>query len=74
MAGTKSNSSKPGLSSDCKLQFRLHEGGIASNRRSATTAVNMFPGLVHTARHTMEAGSAQRRYRKPSGWGRQMRG
>ena len=24
--------------------------------------VNMFPGLVHTARHTMEAGYAQSRY------------
>ena len=26
------------------------------------TAVNTFPGLVHTARHTMEAGYAQSRY------------
>ena len=26
------------------------------------TAVNSFPGLVHTARHTMEAGYAQSRY------------
>ena len=25
-------------------------------------AVNTFPGLVHTARHTMEAGYAQSRY------------
>ena len=25
-------------------------------------AVNTFPGLVHTARHAMEAGSTQRRY------------
>jgi len=24
--------------------------------------VNSFPGLVHTARHTMEAGSARSRY------------
>ena len=24
--------------------------------------VNTFPGLVHTARHAMEAGSAQRQY------------
>ena len=30
---------------------RLHEVGIASNRGSAC-AVNTFPGLVHTARHT----------------------
>ena len=26
------------------------------------TAVNTFPGLVHTARHTMGAGYAQSRY------------
>jgi hypothetical protein len=26
------------------------------------TAVNSFPGLVHTARHTMEAGYARIRY------------
>jgi hypothetical protein len=26
------------------------------------TAVNSFPGLVHTARHTMEAGSARSHY------------
>ena len=33
---------------------RLREVGIASNRGSALVAVNTFPGLVHTARHTME--------------------
>jgi hypothetical protein len=26
------------------------------------TAVNSFPGLVHTARHTMEAGYTRSRY------------
>ena len=26
------------------------------------TAVNTFPGLVHTARHTMEVGHARSRY------------
>ncbi len=26
------------------------------------TAVNSFPGLVHTARHTMEAGHARSSY------------
>ena len=26
------------------------------------TAVNSFPGLVHTARHTMEAGHARSHY------------
>ena len=28
-------------------------------------AVNMFPGLVHTARQVMEAGSARSRYSNP---------
>jgi hypothetical protein len=36
---------------------RLHEAGVASNRRSAIRAVNTFPGLVHTARHVMGAGN-----------------
>ena len=40
---------------------RLREAGIASNRISAMTAVNPFPGLVHTARHTMGAGHARNR-------------
>ena len=30
-------------------------------------AVNTFPGLVHTARHAMEAGSTQSRYLNPYG-------
>ena len=29
------------------------------------TAVNSFPGLVHTARHTMEVGHARSRYPNP---------
>ncbi len=39
---------------------RLHEVGIASNRGS-DTAVNTFPGLVHTARHTMRVGNTRSR-------------
>ncbi len=34
------------------------------------TAVNSFPGLVHTARHTMEAGYARSRYSNLFGGGR----
>jgi hypothetical protein len=33
------------------------------------TAVNSFPGLVHTARHTMEAGHARSSYPNPCGGG-----
>ncbi len=39
---------------------RLHEVGIASNR-DQHAAVNTFPGLVHTARHTMRAGGTRSR-------------
>ena len=43
---------KLGLSSDCRLQLaymRLEFLVIANQN----VAVNTFPGLVHTARHTM---------------------
>ena len=36
---------------------RLHEAGVASNRSVSYSAVNTFPGLVHTARHVMGAGN-----------------
>ncbi len=43
-----------------KSAIRLHEAGIASNRGSAS-AVNTFPGLVHTARQAMKDGSTRSR-------------
>ncbi len=39
---------------------RLHEVGIASIA-DQHAAVNTFPGLVHTARHTMRAGGTRSR-------------
>ena len=39
-------------SSDCRLQLLL----VIADQHAA---VNAFPGLVHTARHTMEVGGAQ---------------
>ena len=48
------------LSSDCTLQLecmKLESLVIADQH----AAVNTFPGLVHTARHTMEVGFTQRR-------------
>ena len=45
-------------SSDCRLQLaymKLELLVIADQN----AAVNAFPGLVHTARHTMEVGGAQ---------------
>jgi hypothetical protein len=61
MAGTKgcepargSQSQKAGLSSDWSLQLdsMKAESLVIADQHAA---VNTFPGLVHTARHTMEA-------------------
>ena len=58
MAGTKgsepargSQSQKAGLSSDCRLQLACvkPESLVIADQHAA---VNTFPGLVHTARHT----------------------
>ena len=58
MAGTKgrkaarwSKSDKTGLSSDCRLQlaYMKPESLVIADQHAA---VNTFPGLVHTARHT----------------------
>ena len=65
MAGTNrrkpargSQSEKTGLSSDCSLQLDCmkSESLVIADQH---VAVNTFPGLVHTARHTMGAGSAR---------------
>ena len=53
-----SKSQKIFPSSDCSLQLdymKLESLVIADQH----AAVNTFPGLVHTARHAMEAGSTQ---------------
>ena len=49
---------KTGLSSDCSLQpdYMKVESLVIANQH---VAVNTFPGLVHTARHTMGIGSAR---------------
>ena len=56
-----SKSHKPWLSSDCRLQLACmkEESLVIAGQH---TAVNTFPGLVHTARHTMEVGHARSRY------------
>ena len=68
MAGTKgcevvrlSESQKAGLSSDCGLQ-PAHMKSELLVIADQHAAVNTFPGLVHTARHTMGVGSARSRY------------
>ncbi len=50
-----SQSEKPGLSSDWSLQFdsMKAESLVIADQHAA---VNTFPGLVHTARHTTKVG------------------
>ena len=52
---------KPDPSSDCGLQpaHMKTELLVIANQH---VAVNAFPGLVHTARHTMEVGGARSRW------------
>ena len=49
---------KTDLSSDCrlKLAYMKLELLVIANQN---VAVNTFPGLVHTARHTMRAGNTR---------------
>ena len=67
MAGTKrreparvSQSQKTGPSSDCSLQLDCmkSESLVIADQNAA---VNTFPGLVHTARHTMGVGCKRSR-------------
>ncbi len=67
MAGTKSRelargsqSQKTGPSSDWSLQLdsMKSESLVIADQHAA---VNTFPGLVHTARHTMEVGCSRSR-------------
>ena len=57
-AARRSESQKTRPSSDCRLQpacMKLESLVIANQN----VAVNTFPGLVHTARHTMGVGNAR---------------
>ena len=49
---------KNGPSSDCRLQLACMKSEllVIANQN---VAVNTFPGLVHTARHTMGVGNAR---------------
>ena len=67
MAGTTgsqtarwSKSLKAGPSSDCGLKF-AHMKSESLVIADQHAAVNTFPGLVHTARHTMGADSTRKR-------------
>ena len=73
MAGTKGSdtarwrqSQKAGLSSDCSLQLDCMkvESLVIANQQ---VAVNTFPGLVHTARHTTKARCNRSQRSNPQG-------
>jgi hypothetical protein len=73
MAGTKgcqtvrwSQSQKAGLSSDCTLQLECMkvESLVIADQHAA---VNTFPGLVHTARHTTKVDCTRSRQANPLG-------
>ena len=57
-AAMLSQPQKSRLSSDCRLQLACMklESLVIANQH---VAVNTFPGLVHTARHTMGVGNAR---------------
>ena len=59
-AARQSRSPKPCLSSDCRLQlaYMKSESLVIADQHAA---VNTFPGLVHTARHTMRVGNTRSR-------------
>ena len=73
MAGTKrcevarrSQSQKTGLSSDWSLQLdsMKSESLVIADQHAA---VNTFPGLVHTARHTTKVGNTRSQWPNPLG-------
>ena len=57
---------KSRLSSDCRLQLACMKSEllVIANQH---VAVNTFPGLVHTARHTMRAGNTRSQYPNSNG-------
>ena len=61
-----SQSHKTDRSPDCTLQLECmkSESLVIAGQH---TAVNTFPGLVHTARHTMGVGFTRRRCANPQG-------
>ena len=73
MAGTKgcetvrwSESQKAGLSSDCRLQLACMKSELLVIA-DQHAAVNTFPGLVHTARHTTRVYNTRSRWGNPQG-------
>ena len=75
MAGTKgcdpvrgSESQKAGLSSDRRLQLACVKSELLVTA-GQHTAVNTFPGLVHTARHVTKVGNTRSPWPNHLVWG-----
>jgi hypothetical protein len=73
MAGTTgsegaiwSESLEAGLSSDCRLQLACMKSELLVIA-DQHAAVNTFPGLVHTARHTTRVYNTRSRWGNPQG-------
>ena len=65
--------SKNSLSSDCRLQLACMKMELLVIA-DQNAAVNTFPGLVHTARHTMEVCNARSRWDNLNGISRLRQG
>ena len=63
--GDKEQTPKSRLSSDCRLQLACMKPELLVIA-DQHAAVNTFPGLVHTARHTMRVGNTRSRYPNPA--------
>jgi hypothetical protein len=61
---SRSQSPKTGASPDRRLQLACVKPELLVTARQHS-AVNAFPGLVHTARHTTKAGKTRRRRANP---------
>jgi hypothetical protein len=73
-AARRSQSWKAGRSGDCRLQLACMNAELLVTA-GQHTAVNTFPGPVHTARHVRKAGNTRSRWANPArggsrrGWG-----
>ena len=67
-----SQSQRTDLSSDCRLQlaYMKSESLVSADQQAA---LNTFPGLVHTARHTTKAVCTRSRWTNPFRGGRRLR-
>ncbi len=65
-AARRSRPPKTGVSTDRRLQPASVKSELLVTARQHS-AVNAFPGLVHTARHTTKAGNTRSRWPNPQG-------